>query len=51
MYDALTAAGVPAELVLVENGRHAFIAEAYPVQPSRAALALRVAVFFAEHLK
>ena len=50
LYDRL-AAGVPAELVLVDNGRHAFIAENYPVQPSREALLLRIAEFFNEHLK
>jgi acetyl esterase/lipase len=51
LYDRLTAAGVPAELVLVEGGRHAFIAEAYPVRPSRVEIAARVAAFFREHLK
>jgi acetyl esterase/lipase len=51
LYDRLTAAGVPAELVLVENGRHAFIADTNPVSPSREALVLRVVEFFNEHLK
>ena len=51
LLDRLLAAGVPAELVLVENGRHAFHTADYPVQPSREELTLMIAAFFDQYLK
>ena len=47
-----TAAGVPAELVLVENAGHSFKPEeGKTISPSRQEIAQRVAEFFEEQLK
>jgi acetyl esterase/lipase len=51
LYDRLIAAGVPAELVFVENGGHAFLQSDAPVVPSREELIARIAQFFELNLK
>jgi acetyl esterase/lipase len=51
LYDRLVAAGVPAELVLVQGARHAFMAANGPTRPSREELLDSVLLFFTEHLK
>jgi len=49
LFERLTAAGVPAELVVVTNGRHDFGKD--DIQPSRAELVQRVVDFFNRYLK
>ncbi len=51
LVDALTAAGVPAQLVTVQNAGHEFVATGGPISPSLAEIARMVGTFFDEHLK
>ena len=51
LHERLIAAGVESEVVLVEGGRHAFLAMDYPVQPSREELTAKSAAFFSLHLR
>ena len=49
LYDTLTAAGVPAQLVIVKGGPH--LLDAPNQTPSRAELTQMIVQFFEEHLK
>lgn len=51
-YDKLTAAGVSAELVIVQNAGHAFKPmTAQPINPTREEITQRVVAFFNKHLR
>lgn len=51
LYDRLTAAGVPATLLIVKNAGHGFTPVGGPISPSRAELTQMIAHFFDRHLK
>ncbi len=51
LHEALLAAGVPAELVIVANAGHGFKPEGGPVRPSRAELTRTLADFFDAHVR
>ena len=51
LYDRLTAAGVPATLVIVRNGGHGFNPIGGPIDPNRADLTQMIVDFFVENLK
>ena len=51
LYQSLTAAGVPATLVVVKNGDHGFGAAGGPISPTRTEITAAAADFFDNHLK
>ena len=51
LYDALTAAGVPVTLVLVENAGHGFVSTNGAIDPSRAEITQLIVEFFDSLLK
>ncbi|MFQ5399429.1 MAG: alpha/beta hydrolase fold domain-containing protein [Anaerolineae bacterium] len=51
LYDALTTAGVPVELVIVENAGHGFIPVNGAINPNRQEITRMIADFFDQYLK
>ena len=51
LYDRLTAAGVPAKLVVVKNAGHGFVPDGGQISPSRDELTKMIADFFDARLK
>jgi len=51
LYDSLTAAGVPATLVVVKNAAHDFVPIGGPINPTREEITRATADFFDKHLR
>ena len=51
LYDRLAAAGVPAQLIMVENAGHGFDPVGGKIKPTREELAFMILSFFIQHLQ